>query len=173
MLRVIAAGDTQEYEFDVRLPELLLMRIDRFSMASSVEARVPFLDPDLVDYVYRLPLDLKVRDGVTKYVLKEAVRDVVPAHVATRPKQGFAAPTSQWFVEGHGRLLRDLLRTDAIRAHFEVPYLEGLLHRADPRSLDTGQILWPILNFALWHTYWIEGEPLEELVQVEPQPVAA
>src|SRR3954454_1816453 len=80
--------DTQEYEFQVRLPELLLMRIDRFSMANSVEARVPFLDPGLVDYVYRLPLDEKIRDGVTKSVLKRAVADVVPAEIANRFKQG-------------------------------------------------------------------------------------
>ena len=58
------AFDTQEYEFDLRLPELLLMRIDRFSMSNGVEARVPFLDPDLVDYVYRLPVEQKlVGDG--------------------------------------------------------------------------------------------------------------
>ena len=81
--------DTQEYEFGLRLPELLLMRIDRFSMAHSVEARVPFLDPGLVDYGYRIPFDQKLRNGTSKYVLKEAVRDVVPSWILDRPKQGF------------------------------------------------------------------------------------
>jgi asparagine synthase (glutamine-hydrolysing) len=156
--------DTQEYEFQVRLPELLLMRIDRFSMANSVEARVPFLDPALVDYVYRLPLDLKVRDGVSKRILKEAVADIVPESVSKRPKQGFSAPTSQWFGAAHGGLLRDLMRQDALRAYFDVDYLSRVMDQADHQSWESGQILWPILNFGLWHKYWIEGEPFEELV---------
>ncbi len=98
------AFDTQEYEFEVRLPELLLMRIDRFSMANSVEASVPFLDRELVDFAYRLPLEHKVRDGITKYALKQAVADVVPSRISGRVKQGFAAPTSRWFATLHGGL---------------------------------------------------------------------
>ena len=156
--------DTQEYEFQVRLPELLLMRIDRFSMATSVEARVPFLDPVLVDYAYRLPLDHKVRDGVSKRVLKDAVADVVPERVSKRKKQGFAAPTSQWFAAAHGGLLRDLMSQDALRAYFDVEYLRRMLDATDPNSWESGQLLWPILNFGLWHKYWIEGEPLDDLV---------
>jgi len=158
------AFDTQEYEFGVRLPELLLMRIDRFSMANSVEARVPFLDPALVDFVYRLPLDQKVRGGVTKYVLKQAISDVLPNRIALRPKQGFSAPTSQWFAARHGNLMRDLMRQDTLRRYFDISYLGRLLDTAGADSWDRGQILWPILNFGLWHKHWIEGEPLDELV---------
>jgi asparagine synthase (glutamine-hydrolysing) len=158
------AFDTQEYEFGVRLPELLLMRIDRFSMANSVEARVPFLDPALVDFVYRLPLDQKVRAGITKYVLKQAISDVLPERIALRPKQGFAAPTSQWFAARHGNLMRDLMKQDALRRYFDISYLGRLLDTAGADSWDRGQILWPILNFGLWHKHWIEGEPLEDLV---------
>jgi asparagine synthase (glutamine-hydrolysing) len=156
--------DTQEYEFQVRLPELLLMRIDRFSMANSVEARVPFLDPELVNYVYRLPLDAKVRQGVTKWVLKQAVGDVVPGQVAQRRKQGFGAPTSRWFLGRHGALLRDLMGQDTLRSYFDVAYLDSLLAGAGRASWESGQILWPVLNFGLWHKHWIEGEPLEEIV---------
>ncbi|HEX8066703.1 MAG TPA: asparagine synthase (glutamine-hydrolyzing) [Thermoleophilaceae bacterium] len=158
------AFDTQEFEFEVRLPELLLMRIDRFSMANGVEARVPFLDPALVDYVYRLPLHHKVRDGVTKHVLKRAVADVVPERVSGRRKQGFSAPTSRWFAERHGGLLKDLMGRDALRAYFDVDQLRRLLDSADPTSWESGQILWPVLNFGLWHRHWIEGEPIEDVV---------
>jgi asparagine synthase (glutamine-hydrolysing) len=164
--------DTQEYEFQVRLPELLLMRIDRFSMASSVEARVPFLDPRLVEYVYRLPIGLKIRHGVTKFALKEAVADVVPPRVANRPKQGFNAPTSRWFADRHGDLLRELMATDALRRYFDIPYLQRVHASADPRSWESGVVLWPVLNFALWHKYWIEREPLEDVVGVPPQTQA-
>jgi asparagine synthase (glutamine-hydrolysing) len=158
------AFDTQEYEFGVRLPELLLMRIDRFSMANGVEARVPFLDPALVDFVYRLPLDQKIRGGITKFVLKQAVSDVVPDRIALRPKQGFAAPTSQWFAGLHGNLMRDLMKQDALRRYFDISYLGRLLNTGNANSWESGQILWPILNFGLWHKHWIEGEPLDDLV---------
>jgi asparagine synthase (glutamine-hydrolysing) len=163
------AFDTQEYEFAVRLPELLLMRIDRFSMANSVEVRVPFLDPALVDFVYQLPLDQKIRGDITKFVLKQAVSDVVPDRIALRPKQGFGAPTSQWFAERHGNLMRYLIGQDALRRYFNIPYLGRLLDTAGADSRNKGQTnssqtLWPILNFGLWHKHWIEGQPLDDLV---------
>lgn len=159
------ALDTQEYEFEVRLPELLLMRIDRFSMANSVEARVPFLDPALVDYVYHLPLSAKVRGGVSKYSLRKAMRDLLPERIAQRPKQGFSAPTSEWFAAAHGDVLQRLLKEDALRMYFDTDRLSALIERSDARSWESGQILWPILNFGLWHKYWIEGEPFEDLLR--------
>jgi asparagine synthase (glutamine-hydrolysing) len=140
-----------------------------------VEARVPFLDPALVDYVYRLPLDAKVRDGVTKWILKQAVADIVPDRVAQRRKQGFAAPTSEWFLSSHGSLLRDLMRQDTLRSYFDVDYLDTLLTGAGSSTWESGQILWPVLNFGLWHKYWIEGERLEDLVEASggaPRPAA-
>jgi asparagine synthase (glutamine-hydrolysing) len=161
--RSTLAFDTQEYEFDVRLPELLLMRIDRFSMANSVEARVPFLDPLLVDYVYSLPLEHKVRAGITKHALKAAVADVVPAHVANRRKQGFAAPASQWFAGAHGELLDELVASDAMRRYFRPERVQQLARDAASGHWWAGQVLWPIFNFALWHRHWVEGETLVDV----------
>jgi len=114
--------------------------------------------------MYRLPLDQKVRGGVTKFVLKQAVSDVVPDRIALRPKQGFAAPTSRWFAQCHGNLLRHLMKEDALRRYFDIPYLSRLLDTGRSDSWESGQILWPILNFGLWHKHWIEGEPLDDLV---------
>src|SRR5690606_17299370 len=79
-------------EFQLRLPELLLMRVDKITMSTSIEARVPFLDHRLVEYTSRIPSEWKIRGGRTKHVLKEAVRDLVPAEVIDRKKQGFSAP---------------------------------------------------------------------------------
>lgn len=152
--------DTQEYEFGLRLPELLLMRIDRFSMANSVEARVPFLDPDLVEYVYRLPLDLKLHNGMTKVVLREAIADIVPDQVLKRAKQGFGAPVSSWFNTGVGELFERMLGEDGLRQYFDVDGLRGLLAQHH-KSGGLGFVLWPVLNFALWHKHWIEGESIE------------
>ena len=151
------AFDTQEYEFGLRLPELLLMRIDRFSMANSVEARVPFLDPELVNYVYHLPLEHKLDRQVTKVVLRQAIGGAVPDWVLQRPKQGFDAPVGAWLQRRFGLMLDELL-DGAVARYIDA----GAVRRLSA----TGQFdAWPILNLALWHRYWIEGEPLEPLVE--------
>ena len=156
--------DTQEYEIGLRLPELLLMRIDRFSMANSVEARVPFLDPELVESVYRLPLRLKSQRGTGKVVLRRAVADLVPRHVLERPKQGFGAPILDWFYTTMGQLLASLLTGEAIRRYFNEDMVRELLDQ-HVRGIRHEPVLWPVLNFALWHRYWIEEKPLEPFLE--------
>jgi asparagine synthase (glutamine-hydrolysing) len=156
--------DTQEHEIGLRLPELLLMRIDRFSMANSVEARVPFLDPELVELVYRLPLELKLQRGTGKVVLRKAVAGLVPEHVLNRPKQGFGAPILDWLHSTMGDLLASLLAGEAIRRYFDGNVVRELLDQ-HARGIRNESVLWPVLNFALWHRYWIEQEHLEPLLE--------
>jgi asparagine synthase (glutamine-hydrolysing) len=160
--------DTNEYEFGQRLPELLLMRIDRFSMANSVEARAPFLDTDLFDFVTRLPLHLKLQGGVTKIVEREAMRGVVPDWVIDRSKKGFPAPYEQWMANRMGGLFRQLMTQDGLRSHFDGRALAATVADLRPGTTQSSAgapwVLWPILNFALWHRYWIEEEPLEPLL---------
>lgn len=164
--------DTQDYEFTLRLPELLLMRIDRFSMANSVEARVPFLDPALVDFVYRLPLDLKLANAKTKIVLREAISDVVPDWVLARRKQGFGAPVAEWVGSELGALFERLLATDGVRAYFDTDALRRGI--GDARIGRERFDLWPVINFALWHRYWIENESIDDLVRsVRPRAEAS
>jgi asparagine synthase (glutamine-hydrolysing) len=152
------AFDTQEYEFGVRLPELLLMRIDRFSMANGVEARTPFLDPELIRFAYRLPPRLKLRDGETKVALRRAVADLVPPHVLQRPKQGFGAPISRWFGARMGSFFEVLMREEALQRYFDCDVLSSVLASHVSGQRRNEFVLWPILNFALWHRYWIEGK---------------
>ncbi|MEK6754572.1 MAG: asparagine synthase (glutamine-hydrolyzing), partial [Bacteroidota bacterium] len=83
-------------EFKNRLPELLLMRVDKVSMATSVEARVPFLDHRLVEYSMTIPKEFKIKGGEPKYILKKAVEGIIPKNIIYRKKQGFAAPVSEW-----------------------------------------------------------------------------
>ena len=152
------AFDTQEYEFEVRLPELLLMRIDRFSMSNGVEARVPFLAPDLVDYVYGLPVEQKLHHGVTKVVMRRAVEGLVPDWVLARRKQGFGAPVVSWLQLRFGDLLRTMLRSGELDEYIDAEETERLIAA---RSLSA----WPVLNFALWHHHWVLGNSLEELIE--------
>ena len=105
-------------EFKLRLPELLLMRVDKIGMSVSIEPRVPFLDHLLVEFTMNLPMELKVEGGVAKSLFKEAVRGVLPDDVIDRPKMGFGAPMVQW-------LRGPLRRGDARRAPVE-PLLRAL-----------------------------------------------
>jgi asparagine synthase (glutamine-hydrolysing) len=87
-------------ELKQRLPELLLMRVDKMTMATSVEGRVPFLDHKMVEYALSIPSQWKYKDGTTKYILKKAAEGILPNEVIYRKKMGFAAPTMRWFKEG-------------------------------------------------------------------------
>ncbi|MBT3580748.1 asparagine synthase (glutamine-hydrolyzing) [bacterium] len=87
-------------ELKQRLPELLLMRVDKMAMATSVEGRVPFLDHKHVEFALKVSPSLKYKDGITKYILKKAAEGILPNDVIYRKKMGFAAPTTRWFKQG-------------------------------------------------------------------------
>src|SRR5207302_2390141 len=93
-------------DLNLRLPELLLMRLDKMSMAVSLEAREPFLDHKLVELVMSVPGAVKTRNGVLKYILKKAVRGVIPDEVIDRKKQGFGVPVYEWFFGALGERTR-------------------------------------------------------------------
>ena len=101
-------------ELKNRLAELLLMRVDKMTMANSVEARVPFLDHDLVEFALALPPEMKVRDGRGKYLLKKAVAGLLPPEIVNRPKQGFSAPVSEWFRDDLGERAQREIRDSSL-----------------------------------------------------------
>ena len=86
-------------ELKHRLPELLLMRVDKMAMAKSVETRVPYLDQKLVEFALGIPTNLKYKNGTTKYILKEALGDLLPPDVVRRPKEGFVMPLNKWMTK--------------------------------------------------------------------------
>ncbi|MEK9132216.1 MAG: asparagine synthase (glutamine-hydrolyzing), partial [Patescibacteria group bacterium] len=83
-------------ELKLRLPELLLMRVDKITMANSIESRVPFLDHRLVEIAMQIPMSMKIKNGVNKHILKRAVAGIIPDEIINRKKQGFAAPIQEW-----------------------------------------------------------------------------
>jgi asparagine synthase (glutamine-hydrolysing) len=138
-------------DLKLRLPELLLMRVDKMTMATSVEARVPFLDHKLVEYVMSIPQTNKVPRRLPKYLLKKAVAGIIPAEIIDRPKQGFGVPVAEWFQLELGDQIRKKL-TSFSRSH---PYLNvDEVNRLLSRS--SGALPWYLFNFALWHEAWIE-----------------
>jgi asparagine synthase (glutamine-hydrolysing) len=147
-------------ELKLRLPELLLMRVDKMTMAASVEARVPFLDHRLVEYAMGVPRALKVEGASGKHVLKRALEEVLPRDVLYRRKRGFGAPVEGWFrgpssAELEARVMTSpLRRRDFLDYRFVARLFEE--HRRGAR--DWGFHLWALLNLSLWYEQWIEGK---------------
>jgi len=146
-------------ELKNRLAELLLMRVDKITMASSVEARVPFLDADLVEFALALPPEMKVRNGSGKYLLKRAVSGLLPPEIVGRPKQGFSAPVSEWFREELGERARREIRESSLaeRGLLDYDAIDELWRAHRAGRGDWAFQLWNIYNVSAWHDYWIAG----------------
>ena len=140
-----------------RLPELLLMRVDKVTMAHSLEARVPFLDHVLVEDALRLPPASVLAGRGTKPVIKAIAREYLPDHIVDRPKIGLGAPMAKWLRGDFGLQVRDILAAEGADplSPFDANALDALLlrHRRDER--DYSAYLWPVVNIALWRRKWL------------------
>ena len=139
-------------DLNLRLPELLLMRVDKMSMGVSLECRVPFLDHKFVELALSIPADLKTKNGNPKYMLKKSVRGVIPDQLIDRKKQGFGVPVYEWFFDRLGQDVRRTLDEFCQEADF--------LNRDEVfRYLDAGAgpQAWYLYNFAIWWKTFIQG----------------
>jgi asparagine synthase (glutamine-hydrolysing) len=147
-------------EMKLRLPEHLLMRVDKLTMAHAVEARVPFLDHDVVDFATRLPPSYKLRDGIGKRILKKAAEPYIDHDLIYRRKQGFGAPMEEWFREADfgRRSLAAFERSQLVKdGFFDTEYFRRLLEAQIRGSGGHSFHLWTVLNAVLWHASWLEG----------------
>jgi len=137
------------------LPDVFLEKVDRATMARSVEVRVPFLDNELVSYVAGLPSRTKVQYGHKKRILRAALRGVVPDEILDAPKAGFGVPFGRWMQGEVGKLLRDLALDPSSDAAglFDVPVLQRLLKEHERGACDHGFLLWKCLQLALWSQF--------------------
>ena len=144
-------------ELKLRLPELLLMRVDKMTMATSVEASVPFLDHHLVEYAMALPVDLKIKGNKGKYILKRALEKVLPAHLLYAPKRGFGAPIREWFRGDGGVELGGMIMNSSMRRRnlFNYDFIARLLEEHRQGKHDWSFHLWALLNVSLWYDRWI------------------
>jgi asparagine synthase (glutamine-hydrolysing) len=139
-------------DLSLRLPELLLMRVDKMSMGVGLEARVPFLDHDLVTLAMSLPQSAKTRGNDLKHVLKTAVSDLLPPEIIHRRKQGFAVPVRDWFGDRLGEQARDSLDSFMRETDFfDAGTVESVFRRGP------GPQPWYLLNFALWWKHHVAG----------------
>ena len=137
-------------DLNLRLPELLLMRVDKMSMGVSLEARVPFLDHEFVELAMKIPEGVKLRNGTLKYILKKAVRGVIPDQLIDRPKQGFGVPVYDWLYGRLGDTIRqEVTNFTAQTDYFDPAEVNRLLDQGnDPNT-------WYLLNLALWWKEYI------------------
>jgi asparagine synthase (glutamine-hydrolysing) len=151
----------QMMAFDIHtyLPEDILTKVDRMSMAHSIESRVPLLDNAVIDFAARLPASLKILDGRRKHVLKQAAAGIVPAEILNRRKQGFGVPVGGWFKGDLREFFSDVLcspRTNQ-RGYFEPRFIQRLMREHLGGRRDHTLRLWGLVVFELWHRLYLDS----------------
>lgn len=142
-------------DLTVHMPASLLQRLDRASMAHSLEARVPFLSHGFVDWALTIPASLKLRDGVGKYVLRQAVKPWLPASTAKGRKLGFQMPLADWFTGGFSDFAQDAWKSSgAANAGFlDASEVDKLFDEHRRGRANHGRLLYAIAMFSCW---WLD-----------------
>jgi asparagine synthase (glutamine-hydrolysing) len=135
------------------LPDNLLERGDRMSMAASIESRVPFLDHELAEFASSLPDHYRVRGKCSKWILREAGKRLLPKRILTRPKVGFRVPVNRWFRGEMREYLMDHLQgaSSMTRAYFDPKALDHVLAEHLDGRQNHEKLLWALLNLEIWH----------------------
>ena len=150
----------QDWDLHAHLPLGTLSKVDRMTMAHSIEARPVLLDHKLIEFAASVPSKLMLRGRTTKYLFKQAMRGVLPDAVIDRKKPAVSAPLSQWFRGDLSLFMRDVLLSDTSRQRsiFDRTYLEQLLKlNANGRHLE--RELWTLVSFELWCRAVLDGRP--------------
>ena len=141
------------------LPGDILTKVDRMTMATSLEARVPLLGSELVEFAVSLPSSLKMRDGTGKWLLRNAIKDLVPARVLEKPKQGFAVPLGAWFRGDLSHRVDALLRDDSpIYEYVDVAAVRSLVIEHRLRRRDHSSMIWRLMALDLWLGFLEAGD---------------
>ena len=143
-------------DLKIRLPELILMRVDKMTMANSLEARVPFLDHNLVQKTIDLPKNIKIKKNNLKFLLKDIIKGLLPNEIVNRKKQGFGLPLKDWFQDGLGINEKEIINEFVDRTEF---FKKQTIQKLIDRKGDTR--LWFILNLAIWWKVFIRNTKLK------------
>jgi len=150
-------SNLQSLDIKNYLPLDILTKVDRMSMAHSIETRVPLLDHKLVEFAATIPAEMNLRGGTTKYILKRAMRGILPGRIIDRPKRGFAIPLGYWFRGKLGAYVRELLlgSDNRRRGLFNTRFIENLVARHE-RGEDLDLQLWTLISFELWSRAFLD-----------------
>jgi asparagine synthase (glutamine-hydrolysing) len=156
-------------DFETYLPEDILTKVDRMSMAHSIESRVPLLDNEVIDFAVSLPSRMKIREGRRKHILKRAVAGLLPPSIVGRRKQGFGVPIGAWFRGGLTQLFRDVLLspTATQRGYFQPSFIQRIVDEHLAGTRDHSFRLWQLVVFELWHRRYLDA-PWKPVTQSLP-----
>jgi asparagine synthase (glutamine-hydrolysing) len=140
------------------LPGDILTKVDRMSMAVSLEARAPLLDHKLIDFVTRIPASMKLAGQETKHLFKRAVQDLIPPQILHRPKQGFGVPIQDWINQQLRQRIRETLSEPRTRqrGYVNPHYVDVLLDEHERGRRDHSTSLWALLMLELWHRQFVD-----------------
>jgi asparagine synthase (glutamine-hydrolysing) len=146
------------FDFETYLPEDCLVKVDRMSMAHSIESRVPLLDHVVVEFAASLPATMKMPGGRLKHLLKELAFSLVPRQILDRPKQGFGVPIGHWFRGELREAFGDILGSPRTRqrGYFNPAFVDRVLTEHLDGKRDHAGRLWQLLVFELWHRQYID-----------------
>jgi len=135
----------------------ILSKVDRASMANSLEVRAPFLDKDFAEFAMSIPASLKLRNGESKWILKRAMREKLPADTLNKPKRGFAVPVAKWLKDDLKHMLLEALKKEKIEREglFEYSYIDRLLKSFFRGNRDVSKEIWAIFIFEMWYDRWM------------------
>ena len=154
-------------DFVTRLPEHSLMLTDRMTMAHGLEARSPFLDHELVEYMAKVPAQIKIQQGQPKFLMRKLADRYLPKEIVRREKQGFMFPIAYWFRKDLFPLLQETLKNAFFirQGIFKHHAIETLLEQHYSSRFDHHVRLWMLLNLELWHQVYIEGITQSQLTE--------
>ncbi|MEK7724265.1 MAG: asparagine synthase C-terminal domain-containing protein, partial [Acidobacteriota bacterium] len=153
----------------------LLMKQDQMSMAASIESRVPFLDHKLVEFTAQMPVNMKLRGNTTKFLLKEAMKGILPDEILYRAKMGFPVPVGLWFRNEFKHIVDEYVLSERSlsRGIFEPNFVREIVakHNAGEKH---DERIWHLVNFEIWQRQFIDGEALKQNeVEFEEELVTA
>ncbi len=153
LLDKLLYADTKTYLHE------LLMKQDQMSMAASIESRVPFLDHKLVEFTAKLPPNMKLRGKTTKWILREAMKGILPGEILTRKKMGFPVPVGSWFRNGFKSVVDEYVLSERALARgiFDGDFMRKIV-AAHNAGENHDERLWFLVNFEIWQRRFIDGE---------------
>ncbi|MEW6096778.1 MAG: asparagine synthase (glutamine-hydrolyzing) [bacterium] len=145
------------------LPDDILVKVDRMSMAVSLEVRAPFLDHELIEFVSTIPPNLRLKGGISKYILKKAMEGLIPSEILRRGKKGFSVPLNIWLKKDLKSMVEEVLLVPKAfkRGYFNPEYVQRMWHDYQQNGTkESATQLWCLLMFELWHRTFIDEDQI-------------
>lgn len=158
--------DVSNFELKNWLPNQVLLRLDKTTMAHALEARVPFLDYKLVEYAATLPNHLKLNILNEKFILKKAMKGVVPQRIIKKKKSPFFTPIAEWFEKDIKQIANSLIEKDIIKQYFNIPQIQKIIDNHNKSMLIYSRQLWAILSFYVWYEIFLNDEKIGKLSEI-------